>query len=278
VGFVATPDDRDVYLTGSQYGTVAHLYYDAAPVCDDTTQAVVKDQATRVALPCHDRDGDALSIAIAQQPFAGTLGAIDQAGSRVFYNPFAGFTGADSFKFTASGGGVTSAPATASLDVKPPAAPPATGDPAPAGTGTPSGTGTPAPTPSTGPAMTASAPRVTGDTVRLTLSCAGPKGCAGGISVTTVQKMLGRKVMSVSAAKAKLRRKAVSVGSLRFTVAAGKKRTLVVKLNRTGKKLLARFKKLPATITAWMTDGSGKRKTILAKKTVLKKAKPKTKR
>ena len=37
-------------------------------------------------------------------PLSGNLGAIDQAGARVFYNPFGGFAGSDSFQFTATAG------------------------------------------------------------------------------------------------------------------------------------------------------------------------------
>ena len=45
------------------------------------------------------------------------LGTIDQANRRVFYNPFGGFAGADSFRFSGLADGLTSTPATVSLNV-----------------------------------------------------------------------------------------------------------------------------------------------------------------
>jgi hypothetical protein len=42
----------------------------------------------------------------------------------------------------------------------------------------------------------------------------------------------------------------VGVGKATVTIAAGKTKTITIKLNRTGRRLLAKFKKLPLTLTA----------------------------
>jgi DNA-binding beta-propeller fold protein YncE len=96
---------------------VAVIKRDFAPRCADVSLSAAAYTAVAVPLACSDRNGDALSLSIAAQPNAGQLGAIDTAGGRVFYNPFGGFAGADSFRFRASGGGQVSNTATASLNI-----------------------------------------------------------------------------------------------------------------------------------------------------------------
>ena len=83
---------------------------------------IAQDTALAVPLACSDRNGDALTFGLVGQPTAGRLGAVDTAGARVFYNPFGGFSGADSFRYSATAGGRTSNTATATLTIV--AAPP----------------------------------------------------------------------------------------------------------------------------------------------------------
>jgi DNA-binding beta-propeller fold protein YncE len=98
---------------------------DFSPRCSDQSLTVAQDTALAVPFACTDRNGDALSFTIAGQPTAGQLGTIDTPGARVFYNPFGGFSGADSFRYRASAGGRGSNTATATLTVVPaPASPP----------------------------------------------------------------------------------------------------------------------------------------------------------
>ena len=106
---------------------IAVIKRDFAPRCVDQSLAVGFESAVAVPLACVDRNGDTLSLSIAGQPSAGQLGAIDVAGARVFYNPFGGFTGADSFKYRAFAGGQTSNTAVVSLQVAP--APPSFSSP-----------------------------------------------------------------------------------------------------------------------------------------------------
>jgi hypothetical protein len=108
-------------------GAVHAFKRDFAPRCDDRSASVVQDTAVSVPLTCTDRNGDPFTLAIAGSPTAGQLGAIDSAAARVFYNPFGGFSGADSFKYRAVAGGQASNDATVSLTVTPQPATPPTG-------------------------------------------------------------------------------------------------------------------------------------------------------
>jgi cysteine-rich repeat protein len=85
------------------------------PVANNAAASTFNDTPVVVALTASDVDGDALTLAIATGPAHGTLGAL--AGGAVTYTPAAGFTGADSFTFTASDGHATSVPATAAITV-----------------------------------------------------------------------------------------------------------------------------------------------------------------
>ena len=51
------------------------------------------------------------------EPVKGTLGAIDNAAGLVFYNPFGGYVGSDSFRFRATASPQSSNVATATLTV-----------------------------------------------------------------------------------------------------------------------------------------------------------------
>jgi DNA-binding beta-propeller fold protein YncE len=124
-GAVTFASDSLLYAASPFASTIVTLKRDFAPRCADQSLTAGFESAVAVPLECSDRNGDALTLQIAAQPSAGQLGAIDAAGARVFYNPFGGFTGADSFKYRAFGGGQTSNTAVVSLQVAaaPPAAP-----------------------------------------------------------------------------------------------------------------------------------------------------------
>jgi hypothetical protein len=79
--------------------------------------------------------------------------------------------------------------------------------------------------------------------VRFTLACSGA-ACRATATETTTEKLRGRRVISIAA-----KRRTVRVGSRRFTIAAGRKKTVVVTLNATGRRLLARYHRLPLRLT-----------------------------
>ena len=117
-------DDTN-FIAGAHSGSAATaVRRDFYPQCQSQAITVTLNLAAAVPLLCGDRNGDALSYAISGSPIAGALGAIDQAGARVFYNPFSGFTGADSVRYQATAAGLTSNEAKMDINVVAPPVPP----------------------------------------------------------------------------------------------------------------------------------------------------------
>jgi 6-phosphogluconolactonase (cycloisomerase 2 family) len=73
---------------------------DRPPSCTAGSATVPFQIATTLSFPCSDADGDALTYS-AGAPAHGVLGGIQPDGT-VSYSPFNGFTGADSFNFSAT--------------------------------------------------------------------------------------------------------------------------------------------------------------------------------
>jgi CSLREA domain-containing protein len=95
---------------------------DAAPTCDPVSLAATAGSASSAAPSCSDADGDLLSFAISG---AASHGTASIAGGQLSYTPASGYTGADSFTYTASDGAASSAPATVTVTVTAaPAVPP----------------------------------------------------------------------------------------------------------------------------------------------------------
>ena len=116
------------YVTDDLTGMLATFHFDVAPTCEPRSAVATQGAAPApVTLSCSDRNGDPLTLEVSRAPLTGQVGAIDQTAARVFYSPFAGFTGDDSFEYRATGNGVASAPATVSIKVEPAGAPPASG-------------------------------------------------------------------------------------------------------------------------------------------------------
>ena len=84
----------------------------AAPVSVTTPQ----DTPVGVTLAGSDVDGDALAFAVATQPAHGTLSG---TGANLTYTPAEGYTGPDTFTYTANDGHADSAPATVTITVTP---------------------------------------------------------------------------------------------------------------------------------------------------------------
>jgi hypothetical protein len=119
---IVSPDSMFVYLTGYSPGAVVTMHRDFAPTCDSKTISVPYQTSVAIPLTCTDRNGDPLSLAIAGQPLNGTLGGggtIDPSANTVRYIPPLGFSGGDSFQYTATGQGVRSESAQVTLAVQP---------------------------------------------------------------------------------------------------------------------------------------------------------------
>jgi hypothetical protein len=103
--------------------------------------------------------------------------------------------------------------------------------------------------------------KTTGNGFSFTLACTnGP--CNGGATLTTTELLKGSKVLHL----ARTKHKKVTIGRTTFTIASGGHKTITVKLNAAGKKLLKRFNKLPAKLSVTLNG-----KTVVAKKATLKK-------
>ena len=92
--------------------------------------------------------------------------------------------------------------------------------------------------------------RVSGEKVAIALGCAGTAGrsCQMRLSLTTVEHLVRGRLKGLSAAAKKL-----TVGTSTVTIAAGSHETATIKLNAAGRKLLARFHKVPVELSAVLT-------------------------
>jgi hypothetical protein len=111
------------------------------------------------------------------------------------------------------------------------------------------------------PQLTVSgSPRVSarGRGLTVTLVCGPTAKCPVSIVATTTEKLKGNKIVGV----AKTRRRTVVVAASSLTIAAGKRQTITVRLNATGRRLLARFKKLPVKLTISLIRPDGKKTTV----------------
>jgi VCBS repeat-containing protein len=95
------------------------------PVANNQTLTTAEDTAVGVTLTATDVDGDALSYSVSPGPAHGTLSG---ASPNLTYTPNAGFSGSDTFSFTASDGQAASAPATVTIVVTPVNDPPTAGN------------------------------------------------------------------------------------------------------------------------------------------------------
>jgi hypothetical protein len=89
------------------------------------------------------------------------------------------------------------------------------------------------------------------------VTCTGATTCNGPAQLSTLEKLLGSKILGVSARKNKRHSSRVLVGQTAITLSAGQTQQVLVPLNATGKKLLRRFGKLPVTLTVSLASGTG---------------------
>jgi hypothetical protein len=106
--------------------------------------------------------------------------------------------------------------------------------------------------------------------VAVTLGCAGASGktCSGQVSVLVRERMRGRKIIALlsSTGKGRTRTVKVLVGLAQYTIAGGTIKTVTVSLNRTGRSLLKRFRRIKVIVRVDVTTTSGM--TELATRTV----------
>jgi uncharacterized delta-60 repeat protein len=86
------------------------------------------------------------------------------------------------------------------------------------------------------------------------LGCAGA-ACKVSSGLTTLEHLISGKTASLSSGGHGKHTRSVKIGSLKLTLQAGQTRTFTVKLNRTGRKLMAAFHRIPSTASFKLTNG-----------------------
>lgn len=102
-------------LVPSALPLTAHAF--AAPAAASFSTAVAVNAPTVIALQGSDADGTPLTYATPGAPSHGTLSQLNTSTGAVIYTPTAGYTGSDSFTYTVTSGGDTTAAATVTVTV-----------------------------------------------------------------------------------------------------------------------------------------------------------------
>lgn len=266
VGFHANDGNSDsatqTFSTTNAADTSNH-----APNCEDGTEG------SRLHNPiggpdftagvCADGDHDVLDITITQQPAHGVATVVNVQTEDAEVDYHATSAGNDSFKFKANDGTADSNEATVTLcngdgcvtTTPPPTTKPPTTYPLPTGT-----------TITKFPAALAGGN--SGGTVTVssngTLTLKRKVDCTGAGPDCAVSDSLSAQLVGASsAAKKKKKAKTVKLGGSKFTVKAGKKGAIKVKLTKKGLKLLKRLHKIKAKLKVTV-----KRGTVVTKKTL----------
>jgi hypothetical protein len=113
-------NSRHVYAVGNN--RLFTFVVDRAPTCQNVGSNTANNTSVAVKLSCSDPDGDVVTYQKTSDPPKGALGGIQ--GDSINYVPLTGTSGADSFTYRAVALGVASDPATATVNVAGPVAPP----------------------------------------------------------------------------------------------------------------------------------------------------------
>jgi hypothetical protein len=87
------------------------------------------------------------------------------------------------------------------------------------------------------------------------LACGAGSSCVIQEQLSTTETVAAGQPAAVTARRVQAQRKTVIVGSRTVTIPAGEKRTVIVKLNTAGRRLLGRFGKLPLELTIKLARG-----------------------
>ncbi len=99
------------------------------------------------------------------------------------------------------------------------------------------------------------AAKVKGTSASIPVSCSGKASCTVMVTLTAVVTSTGGKVVAVTARRAKAKKRTVTLGSVRITLGPGQHKAVVVKLNSTGRRLLAKRHTLPVKLTVSQMHG-----------------------
>ncbi len=97
--------------------TMVVTAFAAPPVASNFSATVSTVGATLIQMQGADPDGTALTFAVASGPAHGTLSGLNTSNGYVVFTPASGYVGTDSFTFTVTSGGQTTAAATATITI-----------------------------------------------------------------------------------------------------------------------------------------------------------------
>jgi hypothetical protein len=124
-GIAVSRDGLHVFAVSAGSAAVAVLGQQLAPNCLPVRTKTTANTSHSVVLACSDPNGDKIVLAIGRRPAHGKLGPLGTATGSVLYTPAPGYTGADSFTYSASDGMDVSATGTATISVTLPTKAPA---------------------------------------------------------------------------------------------------------------------------------------------------------
>ena len=104
-------------LQSTDITTVEIYTENTPPVAKSQSVTTTSDTPASITLDASDKDGDTLTYAIESFPTHGSLSSLDKDSGSVTYTPDRGYTGSDSFTFTASDDTSTSNTAKVSITV-----------------------------------------------------------------------------------------------------------------------------------------------------------------
>jgi hypothetical protein len=115
------------------------------------------------------------------------------------------------------------------------------------------------------------APRAASAGVTFRVSCSAAS-CKGSAALTATEILKGQQ--KLTGVGAKTRRKVVKVGRVSFSLNAGAKKSVTVRLNSLGRKLLKRFKRLPVKLSVSLVPAGGKATAVATKRLTIKAKRP----
>jgi hypothetical protein len=119
--------------------------------------------------------------------------------------------------------------------------------------------------------------RASGTTARVPITCKGQTSCAVSLKLTVTETHKGRKLIAVSARKAKVTHKIVVLGTASATIKAGRTATVRIGLNGIGRKLVAARHRLTVKLSVAQRI-AGRNRTVSTQKVTFTAPKPKHRR
>lgn len=105
--------------------------------------------------------------------------------------------------------------------------------------------------------------KVTGNGLTFTLRCTSSVACNVKLVARSTEHLRGRKVVGVTSAVCKTGKRSVVMAAATLRIAAGRVRKLRLRLNRLGRRLESKFKKLPLSVTVTLAEPGRKTVTVM---------------